>query len=284
MAAAVEIKNLSIRNANGRPLVHNSSFSLESGKTYCLLGESGSGKTLTSKAILGMLPEGLQMSGDIMLHGKDLNRLSKREWRKIRGKQVGVIFQHPEQALHPSIPIGRQLCDLMLSHLPISRYEAEKQAEKMLSQVFLKDTAHVMKSYSHELSGGMNQRVMIAMALLLRPEVVIADEPTSALDVTTQAEVISLLHHLILELNMSMLFITHDILLAGYLADTIGVMRDGEMIEQGSAARILGQPEHEYTRQLCRYRSQRLLGKGGASPNASSSTAVQRNEWKANSE
>jgi ABC-type glutathione transport system ATPase component len=284
MNAAVEIKNLSIRNANGRTLVHNSSFSLESGKTYCLLGESGSGKTLTSKAILGMLPAGLQMSGDIMLRGKNLNRLSIREWRKIRGRHMGVIFQHPEQALHPSIPIGRQFCDLMRSHLRISRHEAEKQAEKMLSQVLLKDTGHVMKSYSHELSGGMNQRVMIAMALLLKPEVVIADEPTSALDVTTQAEVISLLHQLILDLNMSMLFITHDILLASYLADTIGVMRNGEIIEQGSTERILGQPEHEYTKQLCRYRSQRFLSKGGFRPNASSSAAVQRNEWKANSE
>lgn len=264
MEAVVEIKNLNISHASGQSLVHNSSFSLESGKTYCLLGESGSGKTLTSKAILGMLPAGLQMSGDIMLRGKNLNHLSKRDWRKIRGKHMGTIFQHPEQALHPSIPIGRQCSDLMCSHLPISRYEAEKHAEKMLSQVNLKDTAHVMKSYSHELSGGMNQRVMIAMALLLKPEVVIADEPTSALDVTTQSEIISLLHHLILDLNMSMLFITHDLLLASYLADTIGVMRDGEIIEQGSTKRILGQPEHEYTKQLCSYRSQRLISKGGA--------------------
>ncbi|MCM3699753.1 ABC transporter ATP-binding protein [Paenibacillus macerans] len=283
MDAAVEIKRLNIRNANGQSLVHNSSFCLKPGETYCLLGESGSGKTLTSKAILGMLPAGLQMSGDVLLRGKNLNHLSQKDWRKIRGRQVGVIFQHPEQALHPALPIGRQLGDLMVSHLPVSRHEAEQQAEKMLSQVLLKDTAHVMKSYPHELSGGMNQRVMIAMALLLKPDVVIADEPTSALDVTTQAEVISLLHHLILELNMSMLFITHDILLAGYLADTIGVMRDGEIIEQGSAERILGQPEHEYTKQLCRYRSQRLLSKGGAGPNASSGAAMQRNEWKANS-
>lgn len=284
MDAAVEIKHLNIRTANGQSLVHDSSFCLDPGETYCLLGESGSGKTLTSKAILGMLPADLQMSGDILLRGKNLNHLSKKDWRKIRGKHVGVIFQHPEQALHPSIPIGRQLGDLMLSHLPVSRHEAEQQAEKMLAQVLLNDTAHVMKSYSHELSGGMNQRVMIAMALLLKPEVVIADEPTSALDVTTQAEVMSLLHHLILDLNMSMLFITHDILLAGYLANTIGVMRHGEIIEQGSTERILGQPEHEYTKQLCRYRSQRLLSKGGASPNASSGTVVQRNEWKANSE
>ncbi|WP_098747657.1 ABC transporter ATP-binding protein [Paenibacillus sp. EZ-K15] len=263
MEAVVEIKNLNIRSANGQTLVHNSSFTLESGKTYCLLGESGSGKTLTSKAILGMLPADLQMSGDIMFRGKKLNLLSKGSWRKIRGKHISAIFQHPEQALHPSIPIGRQFSDLMRSHLPVSRYEAEKQAEKMLSHVLLKDTAHVMKSYSHELSGGMNQRVMIAMALLLKPDVVIADEPTSALDITTQAEIISLLHHLILDLNMSMLFITHDLLLSSYLADTIGVMRYGEIIEQGSTERILGQPVHEYTKQLCTYRSQRFLSKGG---------------------
>lgn len=284
MDTVVDIKNLHIRNAFGQPLVHNSSFCLESGKTYCLLGESGSGKTLTSKAVLGMLPAGLQMSGEILLRGQNLNRLSQKDWRKIRGKQVGVIFQHPEQALHPALPIGRQLGDHMLSHLPISRHEAEQQAEKMLSQVLLNDTARVMKSYPHELSGGMNQRVMIAMALLLKPEVVIADEPTSALDVTTQAEVISLLHHLISELNRSMLFITHDVLLASYLADTIGVMRDGEIIEQGSAERILGQPEQEYTKQLCRYRSQRFLNKGCAGPNAPSAAAMQKNEWKANSE
>lgn len=277
MDAILEIENLNIRNAYGQSLVHHSRFSLESGKTYCLLGESGSGKTLTSKAILGMLPADLHMTGDIMLRGHKLNRLTEKDWRKIRGKRIGAIFQHPEQALHPSIPIGRQFSDLMRSHLPISRHEAEKQAEKMLGQVLLKDSAHVMKSYSHELSGGMNQRVMIAMALCLKPEVVIADEPTSALDVTTQAEVISLLHHLISDLHMSMLFITHDVLLASYLADTIGVMRDGKIIEQGSTERVLRQPEHEYTQQLCRYRSQRFLSKGGVSPRASSSTAVQRN-------
>ncbi|RCX15417.1 ABC-type dipeptide/oligopeptide/nickel transport system ATPase component [Fontibacillus phaseoli] len=270
----VEIKNLSIRSAEGQLLVHDSSFSLESGKTHCLLGESGSGKTLTSKAILGMLPADLHMSGDILFRGQNLNLLSKKSWRQIRGKHIGTIFQHPEQALHPSIPIGRQFSDLMCSHLPISRYEAEKQAEKMLSRVLLKDTAQVMKSYSHELSGGMNQRVMIAMALLPKPEVVIADEPTSALDVTTQAEIISLLRHLIWDLKMSMLFITHDLLLSSYLADTIGVMRSGEIIEQGSTERILGRPEHEYTKQLCRYRSQRILSKGGNSPNAPSSTAL----------
>ncbi|MGO4786252.1 ABC transporter ATP-binding protein [Paenibacillus sp. 2KB_20] len=263
MEVIVEVNHLNIRNAEGLTLVNNSSFSLESGKTYCLIGESGSGKTLTSKAMLGLLPANLQMSGDVLLRGQKLNRLSKRNWRKIRGRHIGAIFQHPEQALHPSIPIGKQLSDLMRSHLPVSRYEAEKQAEQMLSQVLLKEPAHVMKRYAHELSGGMNQRVMIAMALLLKPEVIIADEPTSALDVTTQAEIISLMSSLVQELDMSMLFITHDLLLAAYLADRIGVMRAGEIIEQGSPDKVLGQPEHEYTQRLCTHRSQRFLSKGG---------------------
>ncbi|MGG4343021.1 ABC transporter ATP-binding protein [Paenibacillus lautus] len=263
MEVIVEVNHLNIRNAEGLSLVRNISFSLESGKTYCLIGESGSGKTLTSKAMLGMLSTNLQMSGDVLLRGQKLNRLSKRNWQRIRGRHVGAIFQHPEQALHPSIPIGRQLIDLMRSHLPVSRHEAEKQAEQMLSQVLLKEPAHVMKRCAHELSGGMNQRVMIAMALLLKPEVIIADEPTSALDVTTQAEIISLMNSLVQELDMSMLFITHDLLLAGYLADRIGVMRAGEIIEQGSPDKVLGQPEHEYTQRLCMYQSQRFLSKGG---------------------
>ncbi|WP_194542723.1 ABC transporter ATP-binding protein [Paenibacillus sp. JZ16] len=262
MTTLLEVKNLNIRNKEGQSLVHDSSFSLDTGKTYALIGESGSGKTLTSKAILGMLPAHLHMSGDIVLQGEHLQQLSKKRWRSIRGGQIGVIFQHPEQAVHPSIPIGRQFVDLMRSHLPVSRYEAEKQAKKMLSQVLLKDTSHVMSSYAHELSGGMNQRVMIAMALLLKPKILIADEPTSALDVKTQAEIIFLLKELILDTDMSMLFITHDILISGYLADTIGVMREGKIIEQGSKENILSAPEHKYTQELCRHCSQRLLGKG----------------------
>ncbi|WP_052350675.1 ABC transporter ATP-binding protein [Paenibacillus gorillae] len=252
----LEVQKLTIRTKdNDRVLVRDSSFSLGAGETLCLIGESGSGKTLTGKALLGMLPAGLRMSGELSFGGDAMTRYGKREWSRVRGRRIGVIYQHPEQALHPAIPIGRQLSDLLRSHLPVTRHAAEVSARTMLDKVSLKDADRMMKSYPFQLSGGMNQRVMIAMALLLQPELLIADEPTSALDVTTQSEIVALLQGLVAEEQLSMLFITHDLLLAGELADTIAVMKQGEIVEQGTAGEVLRRPKHAYTKQLLNCRS-----------------------------
>ncbi|WP_188888706.1 ABC transporter ATP-binding protein [Paenibacillus radicis (ex Gao et al. 2016)] len=252
----LEVHGLTITAKDtNRVLVRDSSFSVDAGETLCLIGESGSGKTLTGKALLGMLPDGLLMAGELSFGGEVMSGYGKKEWRQVRGRRIGVIYQHPEQALHPAIPIGRQLVDLLRSHLPVTRHAAEASARAMLDKVSLKDTDRLMKSYPFQLSGGMNQRVMVAMALLLKPELLIADEPTSALDVTTQSEIIALLQGLVAEEQLSMLFITHDLLLAGELADTIAVMKQGEIVEQGTAAAVMHRPKHAYTKQLLNCRS-----------------------------
>ncbi|MBJ6361370.1 ABC transporter ATP-binding protein [Paenibacillus sp. GCM10012307] len=250
MTVISEAHQLSVADRSGRLLVAGSSFSLRAGKTLALIGESGSGKTLTVKAMLGILPYGLAMGGELLFRGRNTAMLSKQEWRQVRGRQISIIFQHPEQALHPAIPVGRQLGDLLRSHLPLTRLEAERRAQAMLGKVELKAPALVMKQYPSELSGGMNQRVMIAMALILEPQLLIADEATSALDMITQAQIVDLLRELTREAGMSMLLVTHDLLVAGYLADEAAVMQQGLIIEQGPASQILGSPQHAYTQQL----------------------------------
>ena len=259
MTIIAEVKELTIRSSDNQDLVLNSNFSLHAGKTLCLIGESGSGKTLTIKAMLGMLPNQLKMSGELLFKGHNTAHFSPREWRRVRGSQIGVISQHPEQALHPAIPIGRQLCDLLRSHISVSKLEADRKVRRMLEKVSLKTVDKLMKQYPFELSGGMNQRVMIAMALLLEPELLIADEPTSALDVTTQADILSLLRDLTAESGMSSLFVTHDLLIAGYMADTIAVMYQGEIIEQDTTMAVVHYPKHAYTKELWQCRSQFIL-------------------------
>jgi len=193
------------------------------------------------------------MTGELLLGGERVTNYSEREWRQIRGQRIAMIYQHPEQALHPAIPIGRQLSDLLRSHTPITRLEAEVCAKKMLERVALKETDRVMRSYPFQLSGGMNQRVMIAMVLLLQPKLLIADEPTSALDVTTQAEIVALLKGLVYEERLSMYFITHDLTLAARIATSIAVMQQGRIIEKGEAADVLLRPKHDYTKTLVSY-------------------------------
>ncbi|MCU6791189.1 ABC transporter ATP-binding protein [Paenibacillus sp. WQ 127069] len=259
MAVIAEVKKLSITSQDLQTLVSDISFSLHTGKTFCLIGESGSGKTLTLKAMLGMLPNQLHLTGELLFNGTNTVPFTRREWQRIRGKQIGIIFQHPEQALHPAIPIGRQLVDLLRSHISITKLEAERQACRMLDKVGLKPADILMKRYPHQLSGGMNQRVMIAMALLLGPELLIADEPTSALDVTTQADILTLLRGLTAESEMSLLLVTHDLLIANYIADTIAVMVQGTIIEQGNAQDVIKHPRQEYTRILWEYRSKFMI-------------------------
>ncbi|CAM4225512.1 ABC transporter ATP-binding protein [Paenibacillus endophyticus] len=253
MNITAQIKKLTIKNSDGQCLVKDCSFKLHEGKTLCLIGESGSGKTLTSKAMLGMLPSSMTMTGEMIFQGLDLRSISRRGWQRVRGKRIGVINQHPEQSLHPAIPIGRQLSDLVRSHLPLTRAEAERKAKAMLARVSLPRIDAMMGSYPSELSGGMSQRVMIAMALLLEPELLLADEPTSALDVMTQAEILALLNEIVKERKMSMLFITHDLNIANYLADSIAIMHQGEIVEYGTVSDVQNQPKHPYTRELWYY-------------------------------
>lgn len=246
----LEVKNLTIKNASGEPLVSDSTFCIRSGQTLCLIGESGSGKTLTGRALIGLLPRGMVASGQLLFGGRDINGIRNKTWRDLRGRRIGWISQHPEQALHPVLTIGTQLVDMLVSHLAISRREAKNRAEEALRQVSLRQPKRVMAGYPHQMSGGMNQRIQLAMALSTAPELLIADEPTSALDVKTQEDILTLLRETKALRQLSLLFITHDLQTTIELADSIAVMQRGVIVEQGPASEVLRAPQHPYTQAL----------------------------------
>ena len=235
-----------------RPVVSDLSFTLQRGETLCIAGESGSGKSMTSLAIMGLLPKpGAKIGkGRILLGGQDLARLSEGRMRQVRGKRVAMIFQEPMTSLNPVLTIGRQLTEAIMAHEPVGRAEAKRRAIAALDAVRIPEAASRMGQHPHELSGGMRQRVMIAMALALRPDVLIADEPTTALDVTVQGEVLELLRDLQRDLGTAVILITHDMGVVAEMADRVIVMRHGRMVESGPAARIFAEPREAYTREL----------------------------------
>ncbi|MEX6507580.1 ABC transporter ATP-binding protein [Jiella sp. M17.18] len=235
-----------------RPVVSDLSFTLARGETLCIAGESGSGKSMTSLAIMGLLPRpGAKVGGGrISLGGTDLTALSEGEMRQIRGKRVAMIFQEPMTSLNPVLTIGRQLTEAIMAHEPVGRGEARKRAIAALDAVRIPEAASRMGQHPHELSGGMRQRVMIAMALALKPDVLIADEPTTALDVTVQGEVLELLRDLQRDLGTAVILITHDMGVVAEMADRVIVMRHGRSVESGAAADIFANPREAYTREL----------------------------------
>jgi peptide/nickel transport system ATP-binding protein len=230
------------------------SFDVRRGGTVALVGESGSGKTVTAQSILRLLPtppasiEG----GAIELEGRDLLALDEREMRAVRGGKVAMVFQEPMTSLNPVYTVGAQVAEAIRLHRPVSRGEAKRQALEMLRKVGLPEPERRMGSYPHELSGGMRQRVMIAMALGPGPALLIADEPTTALDMTTQAQILDLLTSLRAELSMSLLLIAHDLAVVAELADEIVVLYAGVVVERGPARLVLAAPGHPYTRALLR--------------------------------
>jgi peptide/nickel transport system ATP-binding protein len=236
-------------NAPNRKLVNKVSFSIEAGKTTCVVGESGSGKSLTALSVMGLLSKQLiQSNGRVLFQGQDLADLSAEEMRKIRGRQIGMIFQEPMTSLNPVLTIGFQIGEPLTVHLGLKGEALKAKVAALLDQVGI--PAHRANSYPDELSGGQRQRVMIAMSIACEPLMLIADEPTTALDVTVQAQILSLLDNLKTSMNMGMLLVTHDFGVVADVADDVVVMFRGEVVEAGEVNQILNKPQHPYTKAL----------------------------------
>ncbi|MER8384738.1 ABC transporter ATP-binding protein [Mesorhizobium sp. M0166] len=245
--------SVAVRGEEGeRDVVSDLTFGLMRGETLCIAGESGSGKSMTALAIMGLLPQPAARigSGSIRLGDQDLAALSESGMRRIRGNRIAMIFQEPMTSLNPVLSIGRQLTEAIEAHTSLSRSYSRLRALEALKAVRIPDAERRLEHYPHELSGGMRQRVMIAMALALNPDVLIADEPTTALDVTVQGEVLELLRDLQREHGTSVILITHDMGVVAEMADRVIIMRDGRMVEQGRAADIFNRPQADYTREL----------------------------------
>ena len=231
--------------------VNGLSFNLEKGKVLGIVGESGSGKSVTAYSILQILTHpGRIVSGSIKLHGQELVGLSDEEMRKIRGNKISIIFQDPMTSLNPTFTIGNQLMEAILLHTDRTREQAKQRAIEMLNLVGISEPEKRLEQYAFELSGGMRQRVMIAMALACEPDVLIADEPTTALDVTIQAQILELMLRLQKELGMAIIMITHDLGVVAQLCDEIIVMYAGSICERGTAEDIFYDPHHSYTKGL----------------------------------
>ena len=249
----VEGLTVSVRTETGlRPLVSDLSFSIKRGETLAIAGESGSGKSITSLAIMGLLPPPAVRvtAGRIALGPTDLTALPEAALRRIRGDRIAMIFQEPMSSLNPVLTIGTQLAEAIRAHQDISRSEAQARAVAALASVRLSEPERRMGQFPHELSGGMRQRVMIAMALALRPEVLIADEPTTALDVTVQREVLDLLRDLQRDLGTAIILITHDMGVVAEMADRVIVMKSGRMVEEAPVATLFKSPTAPYTLDL----------------------------------
>ncbi|MER9602941.1 ABC transporter ATP-binding protein [Mesorhizobium sp. M0243] len=251
----LHIANLcvSVRGEDGeREVVSDLSLTLARGETLCIAGESGSGKSMTALAIMQLLPQPAARisSGKIHLGDTDLTTLDERRMRRIRGDRIAMIFQEPMTSLNPVLSIGRQLTESIEAHTSLSQGEVRRRAIEALKAVRISEAESRLKQFPHELSGGMRQRVMIAMALALEPDVLIADEPTTALDVTVQGEVLELLRDLQRQHGTSVILITHDMGVVAEMADRVIIMRHGRMVEEGKTADIFARPQADYTREL----------------------------------
>ena len=251
--ALLEVEQLDVSFATDEGevrAVQGLDFTLETGRTLALVGESGSGKSQVALALLGLIAANGRSGGRVRFEGTDLLRLRPREWNRLRGRRIGMVFQDPMTALNPYLRIGVQMQEVLQQHRGIGGAEARRECEALLDAVRLGGAAQRLRQYPHELSGGQRQRVMIAMALLCRPQLLIADEPTTALDTTVQAQLLALLAELRRELGLAMIFITHDLGLAAAISDDTLVLYGGRMMEYGPTAELLAWPRHPYTRGL----------------------------------
>ena len=247
----VEDLSLSFRNADRLlPIITDVSFSIRQGEAVALVGESGCGKSITAAAVMGLAPDNAVITGNITLNGQLISGLSPKDRRKLCGRHMGFIFQEPMTALHPTLTIGRQMTDTLRHNLGLSQNDATNRAAELLDRVGIPRGRDILRGYVHELSGGMRQRVMIALAISCGPSLIIADEPTTALDVTIQAQVLDLLDDMRRELNLAMLFITHDLEVVGDFCEKAVVMYAGDVVERGSSADVVDHPAHPYARGL----------------------------------
>jgi oligopeptide/dipeptide ABC transporter ATP-binding protein len=228
------------------------SFSLEQGKTLGIVGESGCGKSVTALSIMGLVPRppARIVGGEVLFGGRDLTKLSERELEDVRGREIAMIFQDPMTSLNPTLTIGTQITEAIVRHLGFTGEQAQKRAAELLEEVRIPHAADRLGDYPHRFSGGMRQRVMIAIALACNPKLLIADEPTTALDVTVQAQVLDLLDELREQHEMAMIIITHDMGVVAETADDIAVMYAGQFVEQAPALELFDSPEHPYTEAL----------------------------------
>ncbi len=272
----VEALNVSARTEAGlKPLVTDLSFSLRPGETLAIAGESGSGKSITSLAIMGLLPQpAVRVTGGrILFGGTDLAQLPERRLREIRGNRIAMIFQEPMTSLNPVMTVGAQLMEALQAHAPLGRAEARAEALAALKAVRISEPERRLSQYPHELSGGMRQRVMIAMAIALKPDLLIADEPTTALDVTVQREVLDLLRALQREMGTAIILITHDMGVVAEMADRVVVMQGGRKVEENAVRPLFAAPAAPYTRALLDAVPRMGRGEG---PAARSGAAVTR--------
>jgi len=250
-AALAEVSDLMVRFVTREATVHavnGVSFRVQPGEVLCILGESGSGKTVTLRALMRLLPpRRTQITGSVRVDGHDVLAMSPRALRDLRGGLVAMIFQEPMTALDPVYTVGQQIGETVRRHTGFDRRAARERALELLELVRIPSAERRLDAYPHELSGGLRQRAMIAMALSCNPRLLLADEPTTALDATVQIQVLVLLRRLQRELGMGMIFVTHDLGVAAEIADTVAVMYAGRIVENGPVARVLKAPEHPYT-------------------------------------
>jgi nickel transport system ATP-binding protein len=255
MTVLLEVKDLKVRErSSGIPIVKSSSFQLHKGSCLAIVGESGSGKSVTCKSILKLNKPSLQQTGEILFNGEDLGLLSEKEMRKRRGRNICMIMQNGMSSFDPSCVVGVHLMETLAEHFDWSKSKMAEKLAKAMESVKLSRPREILNKYPHQLSGGMLQRLMISLAIVMEPDLIIADEPTTALDAISQFEAVEQFIQLQENLGSSMIFISHDLAVVKKIADNILVMKDGVIVERGKADHVFSEPQHEYTQFLIQAR------------------------------
>ncbi len=251
MKPVLEIANLRVGFSDGTAAVRGISLNVLPGETHCLVGESGCGKSVTALSVMSLLGRGAKRSAEVMrFHDRDLTRMSDREMARLRGDKMAMIFQEPMTSLNPAYTVGSQMAEVLERHRHVSRAQGLDRAAELLGHVGITAPGMRLSQYPHQLSGGLRQRVMIAMALMCEPELLIADEPTTALDVTVQAQILRLLQGLQRQLGLALLLITHDLGIVARMAQRVSVMYAGQIVESATAEALFAAPAHPYTQGL----------------------------------
>ncbi|MDX8458816.1 ABC transporter ATP-binding protein [Mesorhizobium humile] len=251
MSACLDIRRLSAVLPNGQRVLRSVSLAVQAGEVRALVGESGAGKTMIGKAVLGVLPKSVRVvEGEMLIEGEDLGRLDAKARRNLIGARTALIPQDPLTALNPSRRIGAQMTDRLVRILGWSGERADKRIRQLLDEVQIRDPERVLKSYPHELSGGMRQRVLIAAAFAAEPRLIVADEPTTALDVTVQKQILRLIAQLQRDHGTAILFVTHDLGVVAKISQKVSVLYAGKMVEEAETAALFAAPQHPYTRAL----------------------------------